>query len=176
VNDGDLLTEVQRRGRLHGRNEARRVVCGVLEALGDILPGRATDLLLPQLPDEIRSRPLRRDRCATPANCRAFLERVSTILYAEPPENAFLARVVLEQLNTTLRVITPAAFTHLVAADLRPLLRSGRPASVAAGPVERLTGLIPTPSAQPPRTARNVGRFDVPAPGSALPATAAVRR
>jgi uncharacterized protein (DUF2267 family) len=153
MDDDDLLTRVQRRARLHGRRESRRTVCGVLQALGDILPGRALDLLAPELPGEISGLPPRRELGTAPATCRAFLDRVSTILYVDQPENAFLARVVLEQLNATLRVISPAAFTHLVDADLRPLLRAGRPGldepARAAGPatagVEQLAGLIPVP-------------------------------
>jgi uncharacterized protein (DUF2267 family) len=136
VDHDDLLASVQRQGRLHGRNESRRTVCGVLVALGDILPVRTLDLLLPQLPHEIRGMLPRRGRRETPATCRDFLDRVSTILYVDQPDNAFLARVVLEQLNTTLPVIRPASFAPLVAADLRPLLGSGRPARAEwAGPL-----------------------------------------
>lgn len=127
MDDDDLLARVQRRGRLHGRHESCRTVCGVLAALGDILPARAVDLLTPQLPDDVRGLLPPRQCRAVPATCRAFLDRVSAILYVEQPENAFRARVVLEELNATLRVITPAAFSHLVAPDLRPLLRSAHP-------------------------------------------------
>jgi hypothetical protein len=45
---------------------------------------------------------------------------------ARPCRRAFTARVVLEELNATGRVITPARFAHLVAADLRPLLCARR--------------------------------------------------
>jgi uncharacterized protein (DUF2267 family) len=185
VDEDDLLTRVQRVARLHGRNESRRVVCGVLQALGDVLPGRAMDLLLGQLPADIADRLRRRDRHATPADCRAFLHRVATILYVEQPENAFLARVVLEQLNTTLRVITPAGFSHLVAADLRPLLGSGRPtpdrgepvrsAATATVPVEQLAGLLPVPSAPATRTTRKVAAFESAGSGSTTPSATAAR-
>src|SRR5689334_7901363 len=54
----------------------------------------------------------------------ALLTWVLTL--TEGPDVTFLARVVLTELNAARRVITPAAFAHLVVADLRPLL-SARP-------------------------------------------------
>jgi uncharacterized protein (DUF2267 family) len=176
VDDDDLLIRVQRRGRLHGRHESRRTVCGVLEALGDILPTRALDLLTPQLPDDVRGRLPRRRPRDVPATCRAFLDRVATILDVEQPENAFRARVVLEQLNASLRVINPAAFTHLVAADLRPLLRSGRPELDRAEParpasrplvsVDQPAGFLPVGGLGPAVLEERLVlvRFDQPTP------------
>ncbi|GLY07829.1 hypothetical protein Acsp01_82080 [Actinoplanes sp. NBRC 101535] len=132
------------------------MVTGVLGALADVLPERASELLSPHLPAELRAGLSGRARVETPASCRAFLDRVTAILYVEQPDNAFLARVVLEHLNAALPVISPAAFAHLVAADLRPLLLAGRPAVVrnqpAAGALTgriRVPALVPAPRKQP---------------------------
>ncbi|WP_430783664.1 DUF2267 domain-containing protein [Actinoplanes sp. G11-F43] len=145
-----LLADVERRARLHGRRESLRVVNGVVGVLSDVLPVRALELLTPHLPAEVRAGLAGRSRVETAATCRAFLERVSTILHAESPDNAFLARVVLEQLNGSLRVISPAAFAHLVAADLRPLMLAGRPASGRDLPVGGpLTSRIRVPAVVP---------------------------
>ncbi|AGL16767.1 DUF2267 domain-containing protein [Actinoplanes sp. N902-109] len=150
----DLLAGVQRGARLPGHRESLRVVSGVTGALADVLPSRASELLTPHLPAEVRSRLHGRVRTETPATCRGFLDRITTILYVDEPDNAFLARVVLGQLNTALRVLSPAAFAHLVAPDLRPLLRSGRPA-VARTPARSplLTAQVRVPTVTPaPRT------------------------
>lgn len=150
-----LLAEVERKARLHGRRESLRVVNGVLGALADVLPERASELLAPHLPAELRTALAGRARVETPAICRAFLDRVTAIVYADKPDNAFLARVVLEHLNTSLRVISPAAFAHLVAADLRPLLLAGRPAVVRDVPAAtppasriRVPAIVPAPRKQ----------------------------
>ncbi|WP_305785449.1 DUF2267 domain-containing protein [Symbioplanes lichenis] len=129
-----LLAGVEQRARLHGRRESLRVVSGVTGALADVLPLRASELLAPHLPAELRVRLDTRARTETPATCRAFLGRVASILYVDQPTNAFLARVVLEHLNASLRVISPAAFAHLVAPDLRPLLLAGRPPVARTAP------------------------------------------
>ncbi|WP_067499007.1 DUF2267 domain-containing protein [Actinoplanes sp. TFC3] len=145
-----LLASVERRARLHGRRESLRVVSGVTGALTDVLPPRAAELLAPHLPTEILARLDGRLRLEAPATCRAFLGRITSILYVDQPDNAFLARVVIEQLNASLRVISPAAFAHLVAPDLRPLLRSGRPA-LPRTPVrpEALTAQVRVPAVVP---------------------------
>ncbi|MEU4690523.1 DUF2267 domain-containing protein [Actinoplanes sp. NPDC023714] len=145
-----LLAGVERGARLHGRRESLRAVNGVLGALADVLPPRAMELLGPHLPAEIGAGLAARARTETPASCRAFLDRITAILYVDQPDNAFLARVVLEHLNTSLRVISPAAFAHLVAADLRPLLQAGRPAVARNQPVPApLAGRIRVPAAVP---------------------------
>jgi uncharacterized protein (DUF2267 family) len=121
----DLLARVQLRGRLHGRNESCRAICAVVEALGEFLSARAFHLIAELLPDDAR-RHLRRPEATGPhtavPTCRTFLTAIATRLLLDGPDAAFTARVVLEELNATGRVITPARFAHLVAADLRPLL------------------------------------------------------
>lgn len=152
----ELLVAVEHRARLHGRRESLRVVSGVTGALADVLPARASELLAPHLPDELRTRLAARARTETPATCRAFLGRVASILYVDQPTDAFLARVVLEHLNASLRVISPAAFAHLVAPDLRPLLRAGRPPVTRTAPRVtirttqlRVPAIIPAQRTQP---------------------------
>jgi hypothetical protein len=81
------------------------------------------DLLAERLPHPVVHRP------AVPAGLptgRKFLAGIAGRLSLEGPDAAFTARVVLEELNATGRVITPARFAHLVAADLRPLLCARR--------------------------------------------------
>ncbi|MBM2620350.1 DUF2267 domain-containing protein [Actinoplanes sp. LDG1-06] len=150
-----LLAGVERRARLHGRRESLRVVSGVVGALADVLPARSLELLAPHLHGEIREQMDGRVRVETPATCRAFLGRVASVLYVDEPDNAFLARVVLEHLNASLRVISPAAFAHLVAPDLRPLLRSGRPpvATRAAARPAALTAKVRMPAVAPAQLA-----------------------
>jgi uncharacterized protein (DUF2267 family) len=174
VDDEDLLARVQHRGRLHGRNESRRAVCAVVEALGEFLSDRAFHLIAGLLPDEARRRLRRPGRTGLPAaapTCRTFLSAVGNRLFLDGPDAAFTARVVLEELNATGRVIVPARFAHLVAADLRPLL-CARPATPAADETNpaprRVIRVSPAPSRPAPPTAR-------PAPpeaGPVLPAAA----
>jgi uncharacterized protein (DUF2267 family) len=123
VDDEDLLARVQQRGRLHGRNEALRAVGAVVEALGEFLSPRSFHLLTEQLPAAVRHRPA---VAAAPPTTRAFLAGIAARLFMDGPDAAFTARIVLEELNATGRVITPARFAHLVAADLRPLLCARR--------------------------------------------------
>ena len=150
VDDDDLLARIQLRGRLPGRNESRRAVHAVVEALGELLTPRALHLIAEQLPADVRRRlprPAEVARPVPPPTCRSFLARVGGRLHLEGPDAAFTARIVLEQLNATRRVITPAAFAHLVAPDLRPLL-SAKPAPVAdqLPPPRRLIRVAPTPT------------------------------
>ncbi|GAA1614530.1 DUF2267 domain-containing protein [Actinoplanes couchii] len=144
-----LLCNVERKARLHGRRESLRVVTGVLGAVTDVLPVRASELLAPHLPTEIRTGLARHTRTETPASCRPFLERITALLYVDQPDNAFLARVALENLNASLHVISPAAFAHMVAADLRPLLLAGRPAVTRTQPAVAVTDRIRVPAVVP---------------------------
>jgi uncharacterized protein (DUF2267 family) len=180
VDDDDLLARVQQRARLHGRNESRRAVCAVVEALAEFLSSRSFHLLAEQLPEEIRRRlvkPAAGLRPMTAPNCRSFLSRVGRRLLIDGPDAAFTARVVLEQLNATRRVITPAAFAHLVAPDLRPLL-CARPApqlldekSPAPRRVIRVPAAAPRPVLASPPTLARVA----PSPATAArPAAAAI--
>ncbi|HWS39605.1 MAG TPA: DUF2267 domain-containing protein [Actinoplanes sp.] len=143
-----LLSNVERNARLHGRRESLRVITGVTAALTDVLPVRASELLTPHLPTEIRTGLARHTRIETPSACRPFLDRITAILYADQPDNAFLARVALENLNASLHVMSPAAFAHMVDADLRPLLLAGRPAVTRNHPTRtdrvRIPAIVPT--------------------------------
>jgi uncharacterized protein (DUF2267 family) len=175
VDEDDLLARVQQRGRLHGRNESRRAVCAVVEALGEFLSARAFHLIAEPLPDDVRRR-LRRPDATTPPlkpTCRTFLTTIGSCLLADGPDAAFTARVVLEELNATGRVITPARFAHLVATDLRPLLCARRaPAAVNdANPAPRRLIRVPTPINRPPAPATR----STPAPATHPVATPVTR-
>jgi uncharacterized protein (DUF2267 family) len=164
VRHADLLSEVQRRARLHGPNETRRAVCATLEALGDLVPGHLFAGLVEGLPAEIRSglktngvtgetRPL------TAIGRRTFVDRIARRLYIEQPDAAFLARVVFGELNATPSGITPSLLCEAIGpTDLDALLRSGAPDSRAAQPLrvavitkrpERITRVISAPPAAP---------------------------
>jgi hypothetical protein len=166
--DEDLLARVQQRGRLHGPNESRRAVCAVVEALGEFLSPRAFHLLTEQLPDDVRHRVRRSEVSVLAPTLRAFLAGIAVRLFLDGPDAAFTARIVLEELNATGRVITPARFAHLVAADLRALLCARRaPVAVdQANPApRRLIRVGPAPArlATPARPA-TPGRPATPAP------------
>jgi hypothetical protein len=163
VDEDDLLTRIQRRGRLYGRSQSRRAVCAVVESLGECLSARAYQMITAPLPDEIRrllTRPAALGREPSGPTCRAFLARLGTRLCTDGPDVPFLARVVLEELNAARRVITPVAFAHLVAPDLRPLL-SARPTGGTAGePVLAPRRIIRVPSA--PGLPATPGRLAAP--------------
>jgi hypothetical protein len=172
VDDEDLLARVQHRGRLHGRNESRRAVCAVVEALGEFLSDRAFHLIAGLLPDEARRRLRRPGRTGLPAatpTCRTFLSAVGTRLFLDGPDAAFTARVVLEQLNATGRVVVPARFAHLVAADLRPLL-CARPAPLPADDTNPAPRRVIRVSPAPSRPAPAHPAPAHPAPPTARPA------
>lgn len=122
----DLLTRIQKSGRLHGRNESRRVTATVLGVLSELLPVTAYRRLIVNLPEEIRGNLPKpeTDRIVEIVDCRRFLARVADRLFADSGDAAFLARVVLSELNAGERAVSPAALAHLVPMDLRPLFRS----------------------------------------------------
>jgi uncharacterized protein (DUF2267 family) len=122
----DLLTRIQESGRLHGRNESRRVTATVLGVLSELLPATAYRRLIVNLPEDLRrALPVpETNRIVEIVDCRRFLARVADRLYADSGDAAFLARVVLSELNAGERGVTPADLAHLVPMDLRPLFRS----------------------------------------------------
>jgi uncharacterized protein (DUF2267 family) len=136
-----VVTRVQQRAHLYGPRESRRAVCAVVATLGDLLPAQVFQLLTTHLPAEIRSALPRPDRPVS--SCADFLTRIADRLLVDGPNAAFLARAVLEQLNTGGLGLTPAAVANLAPADLRPLLRS-RLEENAAGP-RVITRRIPAP-------------------------------
>ncbi|MFI6076509.1 DUF2267 domain-containing protein [Actinoplanes sp. NPDC051343] len=170
MNDEDLLARVQHRGRLHGRNEARRAVCAVVEALGEFLSPRAFHLLTDQLPDPVRH--LVRDSASSVMarpDARTFLAGIAARLLMEGPDAAFTTRIILEELNATGRVITPARFAHLVEADLRPLLCARRAPITAdeTNPAPRRIIRVSPAHIRPPAA---------PATGPAAPAATSATR
>jgi hypothetical protein len=125
----DLLARIQRDGRLYGPNESRRVMLAVLGSLSELLPAPAYRRLLAALPADVRQRLPRpgAGRISPVTGVRVFVARIAGRLHVDGPDAAFLARVVLTQLNASGRGCAPAALAPLVPADLRPLLRSGAP-------------------------------------------------
>ncbi|MEV4706301.1 DUF2267 domain-containing protein [Actinoplanes sp. NPDC049316] len=122
----DLLARIQARGRLHGINQTRRTVQGVLGALQDLLPAPAFRRMTAHLPADLHPAPPAGDaRPIEVLGCRAFITRLAARLHLDEPDAAFLARTVFEHLNAAGSGPAPAAVAHLVAADLRPLLRAG---------------------------------------------------
>ncbi len=116
---------VQQRARLHGPNETRRAVRAVVGALADVLPPTVYQRLAVQLPAAIRAG---LPAPGTPvASCRDFLTRIGTGLFVDGPNAAFLARVVLEQLNAAGHPHVPASAAAYAPADLRPLLTAMPP-------------------------------------------------
>ena len=140
----DLLARIQRSGRLPGRNESRRVACGVLTVLSELLPAPSYRRLTALLPEDVRQRLPRpgAGRIIHVLDCRGFVARVADRLMADGPDAAFLARVVLQQLNAIGHGVTPAALAHLVPADLRPLF-GVRPDGVAPAPVRVAARTVP---------------------------------
>ncbi|UQU62373.1 DUF2267 domain-containing protein [Couchioplanes caeruleus] len=141
----DLLTRIQERGHLHGANQTRRAVQGVLGVLRDMLPTPAFRRLTAHLPADLHpAPPAAGTRPIEVLGCRAFVARVAARLLLEEPDAAFLARVVFEHLNTATSGATPATIAHLVAADLRPLVRAGVTRALPATPQLRIT--LPAPA------------------------------
>ncbi|AEV85878.1 hypothetical protein ACWT_4859 [Actinoplanes sp. SE50] len=126
MNHDDLLIRIQRSGRLHGRNESRRIAVTVLGVLSEVLPAAAYRRLTATLPEELRQRlpPAEPGRIVEIVDCRRFLARVAARLYADGGDAAFLTRVVLAELNDGARGVSPAELAHLVPMDLRALFRS----------------------------------------------------
>jgi hypothetical protein len=126
MDQDELLARIQARGRLYGRDESGRAACAVLTALAELLPAPAYRRLLVALPADLRHRLPRpgAGRIAPVAGYRAFVARVADRLLIDGPDAAFLARVILGQLNAAGHGCTPSALAPLVPLDLRPLLRA----------------------------------------------------
>jgi uncharacterized protein (DUF2267 family) len=130
----DVLAIVQERGRLHGPNETRRAVRAVVGVLADALPPPIFQRLVAHLPGTVR---IGLPHSGVPvSSCRDFITRIGDRLLVDDPNAAFLARIVLEELNAVRHGHTPAQFAHLAPADMRPLLKASAPAHV---PVMRIT-------------------------------------
>jgi uncharacterized protein (DUF2267 family) len=136
----DLLAIVQDRGRLHGPNETRRAVRAVVGTLGDVLPPPIFPRLVVHLPGPIR---IGLPSSGIPVHgSQDFITRIGDRLMVDGPNAAFLARIVLEQLNAARHGHTPARFAHLAPSDLRPLLRATPPALAPAVRLTRRRALV----------------------------------
>jgi uncharacterized protein (DUF2267 family) len=136
----DLLVIVQERGRLHGPNETRRAIRAVVGALGDVLPPPIFQRLAAHLPASVRIGP---PSSGIPvSSCQDFVSRIADRLLIDDPNAAFLARIILEQLNAVRHGHTPAQFAHLAPADLRPLLRAAAPVHTPAVRISRRRVLV----------------------------------
>jgi len=144
----DVLARIQERGRLYGANHTRRTIQGVLGVLADLLPAPAFRRLTATLPGDVHPAvPADADRPIEMLGCRAFITRLAARLHVDEPDAAFLARVVFEQLNAVAAGATPATVSHLVAADLRPLLRAGVAHTRPAAPQYRIKLTVPARAA-----------------------------
>ena len=128
----DLISQVRVRGRLHGRNEARRVIRAVLQAFRQLVPDDTYRQIAVQLPAEIAVGP------AVPGDGRPLTREVARQLYVNEPNAAFLSRVVFEQLNAYCHGVTPASVADSLPAEVRALV-SAR----ADDPAHRFRRLFP---------------------------------
>ncbi|WIM93523.1 DUF2267 domain-containing protein [Actinoplanes oblitus] len=174
MTNDDLLTRIQQNGRLHGRNESRRVVTTVLGVLSELLPAPAYRRLTAALPEELRERLPHPEpgRIVEILDVRRFLARIAERLYADSTDAAFLVRVVLAELNTADRGIRPAQLAHLVPTDLRPLFRS-RPAEPWFAPATQPWS-VPATHTWPATAAHPQPVPAHPGPAAVLPPPAAV--
>jgi uncharacterized protein (DUF2267 family) len=125
---------------LHGPNETRRAVRAVVGTLGDVLPPPIFPRLVVHLPGAIR---IGLPSSGIPVfSSRDFITRIGDRLLVDDPNAAFLARIVLEQLNAVRHGHTPSHFAHLAPSDLRPLLRAMPPTHVAAVRLTRRRALM----------------------------------
>ncbi|MFI5496739.1 DUF2267 domain-containing protein [Actinoplanes sp. NPDC051859] len=171
----DLVHQVRTRARLHGPNEARRVIAVVLDTCRQFVPDRTVEEIVAQLPADLAAVRLAADgdgpRHPAGDALRALLSRVAQRLNVTEPDAAFLSRVVFAQLNRHCRGVTPASLCPLLPAELRalfsargddpaPRLRTHFPAFGAAA-------LGVEPEATRPRSlpALTIGRSEVSRPG-----------
>lgn len=142
----DLLSRIQKSGRLPGRNESRRVTATVLGVLSELLPSSAYRRMIAHLPEDLRRvLPVpEAGRIVEIVDCRRFLTRVAERLFADSGDATFLARVVLSELNEGERGVPPVELAHLVPSDLRPLFRSRPLAPWPAAEVKQAPTPTPT--------------------------------
>jgi uncharacterized protein (DUF2267 family) len=123
----DLLSQVRISARLHGRNQARRVVQAVLRALREHVPETAFRDLVAELPAEVEVTPSGSGEPVSGTSAaRRLIRDVARQLHIDEPNAAFYARTTFAQLNVFCRGTTPAQLAARLPADLRPLL-SARP-------------------------------------------------
>lgn len=159
----DLVSQVRVQGRLHGRNEARRVIRGVLQALRPLIPDDAFRQITAQLPAEIGPIP-----AATGAG--PLVREAARLLYVDEPDAAFLSRIVFAQLNSWCHGLSPASVAAALPADARALV-SAR----ADDPAQRFRRLFP--AIAPSAGVLSLRRPAAPAPeiAAVIPPPAAAR-
>lgn len=119
----DVLSEVQRRARLRGRNHARRVLHAVLAALREYVPEPAFQRLIAQLPpDACIPDAGAGEPAAAAGGCRELVRDVARRLHTGEADAAFYARVTFEQLNAACRDGGPARLAPSLPADMRSLV------------------------------------------------------
>jgi uncharacterized protein (DUF2267 family) len=128
----DLVSQVRARARLHGRNQAGRVIRAVLQASRPLVPEPAFRQLVDQLPSDLADLPAHGD--ASPS----LIDSVARALHVDRPNAAFLARVVFEQLNSFCRGVTPATIAPSLPAEVRPLFTAR-----ADDPAQRYRSVFP---------------------------------
>jgi hypothetical protein len=151
----DLLSRVQHRGRLYGRNESRRVVRAVIDTLLDAVPLPLSRRLAMRVSTETgaglpRSALSDDGPDGSGCDCRAFVAAAARRLFTDEPNAAFLARIVFGELNAARHGITPAALALSAAPDLRPLLRAEASVETARPPVVPVPDKLGVPTSAPP--------------------------
>jgi len=155
----DLLSQIRICARLHGRNEAGRVLQAVMHALRGLIPGPAYDDLTRQLPAGLDVIAADRGPAGDGTGSGAgtwhrLVHDVAEELHVEEPDAAFYTRITLGRLNAFCRGITPAQLAEGAPDGLRPLLcaRTDDPAHRAQhlltmlGPAVTTLSLRPSPA------------------------------
>jgi uncharacterized protein (DUF2267 family) len=147
----DVLSEVQRRARLRGRNHARRVLHAVLGALREYVPEPVFQRLADQLPADAGAPPPGGPAVAT-GGCRDLIRDVARRLHVGEPDAAFYARVTFEQLNASCpHGTSPARIAPSLPADMRALVcaRAHDPADRHRHVLRTLAPVVATLSLRP---------------------------
>jgi uncharacterized protein (DUF2267 family) len=159
----DLLSQIRQRARLHGRNQARRVVQAVMQSLRTFVPETEFRSLVAQLPPDIDLTPV--DTLPPGDNLddgtgagRRLIRDIARRLHVSEPDAAFYTRVTFAQLNAYSRGDGPALIAGLLPAELRPLVsaQADDPALRHRNLIRTLGAAVPSLSLRGPETAPRI--------------------
>lgn len=125
-----MIGVVQDRARLASRGDAERAVRATLETLGERIPDGLADNLAAGLPHEVGEH-LRRTEVMGGLGTGErfdrdeFLTRVAERSGTDPPQAAYLARVVLEVVDEATSGGTMSRVRDALPADIRQLATAG---------------------------------------------------
>jgi uncharacterized protein (DUF2267 family) len=166
VHRDNVVSRVQFRARLHGRNETVRAVRAVLAVLAATAPAEPYRALTASLPAEL----VPPTAAATPApSRRRFVTAVAEALYLDEPSAAFLARVVFEELNRSHPATGPARMSTTVPADLRPLLTARAEPDIRHRQLLSAWGTSAPPLHTRPTTVPRPALVSAPPPAKRIP-------